>query len=87
MLKGCGLALAVLFAASSVSAAEDQNAEEPKKEKLVCKSEKVTGSRARIKRICMTREQWNEVAAETKRNIDQYSGKMTGTREGAGQAQ
>lgn len=86
------LALAAGIMALTGTAAyaqEDQPAtqEEPAKERLICKSEKVTGSRARVKRICLTREQWAEVSASTKENIDRYSRTMTSTREGAGQAQ
>jgi hypothetical protein len=79
--------LALTGTAAVAQGDEQASQQESEKDRLVCKSEKVTGSRARVKRVCLTREQWGELAAETKDNIDQYSRKMTSTREGAGQAQ
>jgi len=57
------------------------------KEKKICRSEKVTGSRARVNRICLTEAQWRDLAAQTKKSIDDYSRNQTSVREGAGQAQ
>jgi len=77
-----------LTGTAAVAQGDEQASQEvAQKERLICKSEKVTGSRARVKRVCLTREQWGDLAAETKDNIDQYSRRMTSTREGAGQAQ
>jgi hypothetical protein len=48
------------------------------KEKQVCRTQKVTGSLARKRRICMTQAQWDELAAQTKQSIDEYGSNASG---------
>lgn len=70
--------LAALMAAAPASA-EDENVEkEPKKEKKICRTEKVTGSLARKRRICMTEAEWDELAAKTKQSLDEYGSNASG---------
>lgn len=78
MKKSCMLALLVLTAATSVSAAENEGAEPPKKEKMICKRDKVTGSRTKVNRICMTKEQWDKLAASTKKGLDEMGRNAAG---------
>jgi len=58
--------------AAAPGAAEDATpkAEAAEKEKKVCKTEKMTGSLTRVRRICMTRAEWNEMAENTNRSLD-----------------
>lgn len=44
--------------------------DESKKEKKVCKSEKITGSLTRVRRICMTEAEWTDLAQNTNRALD-----------------
>lgn len=58
------LSLTSIVAAMSMAAAETATiapapAENPKKEKLICKAYKVTGSRLGRNEICMTKSQWD----------------------------
>lgn len=47
--------------------AVDPEAEEPDPgEEVVCRRERVTGSLTRIRRTCMTRNEWNDVEARTR---------------------
>ncbi|MGV3555196.1 MAG: hypothetical protein ACO1OD_08065 [Croceibacterium sp.] len=66
-------------------AAEGAPKAAPEKEKKICRTELATGSRVRKHRVCMTESEWRELNAQTKKNIDDYTGRM-GNREGAGQA-
>lgn len=74
MIRGATVFAAMLvLAASGASAKDDDNSQttEAKKEKKVCKSEKVTGSLTRVRRICMTQSEWDELARRTARDLDE----------------
>jgi hypothetical protein len=70
MKKLCAVALVLSMPVTGVVAQEQQEEAKPKKEKKVCRSEKVTGSLTRVKRICMTQAEWDLLAANTKRGVD-----------------
>ena len=75
MMRFVPVLAAALIAAGSASANESGQQEEPKKEakeKLVCKSEAVTGYRARRVRTCMTQSEWDSLAAGSRRAADEY---------------
>ena len=64
-----GAAIAVLLASPALYAQDDDKPADtaattatPEKEELICRTEKVIGSRAKKRRICMTERQWREVA-------------------------
>ncbi|KPL67719.1 hypothetical protein SZ64_06060 [Erythrobacter sp. SG61-1L] len=78
MKKSCLLALLVLTAATGVSAAEGESQEAPKKEKMICRKDKVTGSRTKVNRICMTKAQWDQQAAATKKGLDEMGRNAAG---------
>jgi len=65
--------LALVTSAAAYAKDDDSDKDGEKKEKLICKTERVTGSRTRVNRTCMTSEQWDELAAQTKKNIDDYT--------------
>lgn len=71
MMRGIGIlaAAAAMVLATGALAAEPE-AQEASKEKKVCKSEKMTGSLTRVRRICMTQKQWDELALSTQRGLD-----------------
>lgn len=71
------------FATGSVAIAAEptQNAPvDPKNDpdKVVCKSEKMTGSRTKTRRICMTRAEWDNLASRTKRGMDDFNRSAAG---------
>ena len=76
--------LAFAVAAPAMSA-ESAPKPAPEKEKKICRTELATGSRVRKHRVCLTEAQWRELNSQTKKQIDDYTGRM-GNREGAGQA-
>ena len=60
-------AIAVVFSTSAWAADADKDAV---KEKKICRTETVTGSLIAKRRVCLTKTEWDKVAAETKRNLD-----------------
>lgn len=70
------LMLAVSMTGAPAYAADekDQSEEDPQ----VCRTEKVTGSRVKTRRICMAKSQWEELAAETKQGLDRYASSASG---------
>ena len=67
------LALAIPGAAS---AAEESNSGE--KEKKICRTEKVTGSLTRVNRVCLTREQWDALHADTREKVNHMQRSASG---------
>lgn len=61
---------ALLATASPAIAKDDEPADGEKKEKVICRTEKVTGSRTRVNRICMTKSEWEKLEADTKQWVD-----------------
>ncbi len=41
----------------------------PKKERMICRSDQVTGSRVRGKRICRTRAEWNDAERQNAESV------------------
>ncbi len=63
-----------LSSASAADSSEPPAAaaqEEPKKEKMICRVDKATGSRVRVNRVCMTRSQWDEMKHNIRTGINQ----------------
>ncbi|MFV3130663.1 hypothetical protein [Niveispirillum sp. KHB5.9] len=40
--------------------------------RLVCKTEKETGSRVKRNKICKTKQEWNEMRQNTNKQLDEY---------------
>ena len=68
------LALAVPGAAL---AAEDSDSGE-KKEKKICRSEKVTGSLTRVNRVCLTQSQWDALHSDTREKLNHMQRSASG---------
>jgi hypothetical protein len=62
-----------VLATGTAASASDEDSGAPPEEKLVCRTEKVTGSRTKVKRTCMTKAQWDELAERTKKDMDDFS--------------
>jgi hypothetical protein len=86
MKKTMVIALIALISATGAAAAAPAPQADTT-EKKICKTERVTGSRTRTQRICMTAAEWQQLASRTQQSVDRYSSQMTSRREGAGQAQ
>jgi hypothetical protein len=61
---------AALMTGAYALAEEPAKAPDAKQEKKICKTEKLTGSLTRVRRICMTRTEWDKLAEGTNRDID-----------------
>jgi hypothetical protein len=73
MFKSKLLPMMMLTLAFSAQAlrAEDKDADaQSEKEKKICRTEKATGSRTRVTRICMTQSQWDNLAQNTARSVE-----------------
>jgi hypothetical protein len=66
-----GLALAT----SGVVSAKDNDDEEEvaAQDKVICKTKKVTGSRTKVSRTCMTKAEWDATAAAARQGVDKLS--------------
>ncbi|MBT2133814.1 hypothetical protein KK137_05655 [Croceibacterium sp. LX-88] len=78
-MKGFWISAAALAALTTVSvSAQEQQAEQAKEEKKICRSEKMTGSLTRTTRICLTAAQWRELTNRTKKGLDEMQGSASG---------
>ena len=67
---------------------DDSQSQDAPKEKKICRTETVTGSLIAKRRICKTQAEWDQLAAETRKNVDDLSrteglGNETGSGSGA----
>lgn len=76
------IALCALATAGVAIAADPEQTEikDPKKDpdKVICKSEKMTGSRTKTRRICMTRAEWDGLSRATKKGMDDFNRSAAG---------
>ncbi len=79
-MKRIILAAAIALAASGAAASAQDNDEAAQKEKTICKTQKVTGSRTQVRRVCMTQAQWDEQRRNTKRGLDDMTRNASGGR-------
>lgn len=74
-----GLLAAALLALLISAGASAQEAEQPaKKEKKICRTEKMTGSLTRRSRICLTEAEWRELNDRTRRGVDEMTSSASG---------
>lgn len=65
VIMAATLAFGIAPAAAQESAATPKaQAKEAEGEELICRTEKVIGSRAKKRKTCLTKEQWEEVATK-----------------------
>lgn len=79
-MKRIILAAAIALAASGAAASAQDDAEAAQKEKTICKTQKVTGSRTQVRRVCMTQSQWDEQRRNTKKGLDEMARSAGGAR-------
>lgn len=84
------LAAAVAIAVSVPALAKDdgQSGGDAPKEKKICRTETATGSLVAKRRICLTQAEWDDMAANARKNLSDYSrrqgiGAETGSGSGA----
>jgi hypothetical protein len=67
--------MAMLAAALGAPTAAAMQAEAPKAEKprLICKTDRVTGSLTRVSRVCATQAQWDRMTLEAQRAVDRVN--------------
>ena len=63
-------AAAVLMTATG-GAEEPRDDREAEQEKRICRSEKMTGSLTRVRRICLTRSEWSRLAEVTRKGVEE----------------
>ena len=71
--------------AAEVAVAPAEAADEPKEEKKICRTERVTGSLTRRSRVCLTESEWREVHDRTRRGLDEFVGSASGAPKCLGQ--
>ena len=74
----CAINSAPILAKEPEAAKTTQDDAKPKKEKKICRTEKMTGSLTRVRRTCMTQSEWDELAAATKKDVDRYTNDANG---------
>ena len=70
MILPIAAAVAVL-AAQPTGATSDNKDDRYDPAKVICKSTKITGTRTRRERTCMTRKQWNDLADRTRAHAEE----------------
>ena len=61
--------LALALGAQAAQAEDKDPGAQAQNDKKICRTEKVTGSRTRVSRICMTQEQWDKLAENTAKSL------------------
>jgi hypothetical protein len=83
------LAGSLAIALSAPAFATDDGKEKSEvKQKKICRTETVTGSRLAKRRICLTQGQWDDIAENARKDLNDYSrrqgvGRETGSGMGA----
>ncbi len=63
------VALAATSPVMAADAPQPGTVVKPKKERMICRSDQVTGSRVRGKRICRTRAEWNDAERQNAESV------------------
>jgi predicted secreted protein len=86
MIGKIAIGAAMLAMVAAVPARADDDKSGDKKEQMICKVDRATGSLIKTHKICMTADQWRDYYAKTKQQVDSYSDRQAQTNGGAGQA-
>ncbi len=65
-------------AAAAEQAAVPLTESEARSQEVRCRTSRVTGSRTRVNRVCMTRAEWEAVEARARENVDELQGRGSG---------
>jgi hypothetical protein len=86
MRSGYLLAALAAFVAAAPAIAGDKdqksdqkNQQDAPKEKKVCHTDTVTGSLIAKRRICKTEAEWEQLAQDTKKGIDDFTSRQNGS--------
>ncbi len=71
------LVIAALIVPAAAAAAEEKS---DKRERRICKRENVTGSFVAPKRVCLTKEEWEQSLWYNRRNVDEWQNSIDGSR-------
>jgi hypothetical protein len=69
MTMKSSLAAFAVFSLALGSAAHADDAQQPE-DKKICRSEKMTGSLTRVKRICLSAREWDELRLRSKHSLE-----------------
>ena len=72
------VAAAALIAVTGVAASAQDAQEESSEERKICRTSKMTGSRTRRSRICLTEAQWRELASRTRKGLEEMGQSASG---------
>jgi nicotinamide mononucleotide (NMN) deamidase PncC len=81
-LKALLLTAAILLPGVALAAGNGSDKQDKKHDGLVCRDIAETGSRLSSKRICMTKEQWEENRRETRQSIERAQTQQTNPKGG-----
>jgi len=76
MIRLAVAALALALPGAAIAAGEGDSGET--KGKKICRTEKVTGSLTRVNRVCLTREQWDALHADTREKVNNMQRSASG---------
>lgn len=72
MIKRSLFAAVLAIAVTAPAAASDEKDKEtPDSERVVCKTQRSTGSRLQGERVCKTKAQWDQEKAEARQRMDE----------------
>ena len=86
-ILGIGAAALLVTAGGALAAAPESGDAKPeaaKKEKKICRTEKMTGSLTRVRRVCLTESEWRRLSEVTRRGVDEVVRSAGQNRGGAG---
>lgn len=85
-MKSCTVALLLLAGAlgtpalanttdTAAATPEAETAAAPviEKEKPICRSQKITGTRSKVRRLCLTPTEWEALSEQTRKNMDEFN--------------
>jgi hypothetical protein len=65
-------------AAAAEQAAAPLTESEARAQEVRCRTSRVTGSRTRVNRVCMTRAEWEAVESRARENVEELQGRGSG---------
>lgn len=57
----------------AIAAENEATTDEAKKDPMVCRTDRATGSRVQVRRVCMRRSEWTELQREVRKSMDSIS--------------
>lgn len=57
---------------AAIGSSEKVAAEIAEENKPVCRTQKITGQRSKVRRLCLTRTEWAALSEQTRKNMDEF---------------